>query len=97
MVFWTDENATNESSTDEIPGADSGSEELRPDEHGGHDPATDESPDEGTSDEAAAVTVGVCSECGASLPRPNVVIEYETGGEWEQVALCPECQTLAVA
>jgi len=49
------------------------------------------------SNDHRADAVGICEDCDTPLPRSHVVIEYETGGEWEQVALCPGCSELAVA
>ncbi|WP_164471598.1 DUF7837 family putative zinc-binding protein [Halosimplex salinum] len=41
--------------------------------------------------------VGTCPDCGTPLPRSNVVIEYETGEEWGQLAVCTECRDLVHA
>ncbi|WP_415379369.1 hypothetical protein [Halosimplex sp. TS25] len=54
-------------------------------------------PPEADSSEGPVSHVGTCPDCGTPLPRSNVVIEYETGEEWEQLAVCTECRDLVHA
>jgi len=103
MAFWNrssrnDETPTEESQTPEDHEVPQHGENWGEEYRGG--PQTDENeadPDRDDDGDAEPTAhVGACSDCGEPLPRSNVVIEYETGAEWVQVAVCPDCEDLAI-
>lgn len=105
MVPWTEDSPNDDDQTDEKPPECSRTERDRgentrtdDDEAGTTEAeATEAETPPGGGDEESTASVGSCPDCDTSLPQSNVLIEYETGAEWQQVARCPECEDLAVA